>query len=54
VPTHYDDFFKPLGKEIEFVTNVDIAGLPGEVASAGSDIALAALPRLDATKQPAD
>ena len=47
VPTHYDDFFKPLGEGIEFVTNVDVAGFPEEVAAVGQDIGIAALPRLD-------
>jgi L-ascorbate metabolism protein UlaG (beta-lactamase superfamily) len=49
VPTHYDDFFKPLGESLDFVTNVDLAGFPGEVAAVGRDIGVAALPRLDST-----
>ena len=28
VPTHYDNFFRPLGQELEFVANVQLAGLP--------------------------
>ena len=49
VPTHYDDFFKPLGEGFEFVTNVDIAGFPEEVAQVSRDAGVAALPRLDSS-----
>jgi L-ascorbate metabolism protein UlaG (beta-lactamase superfamily) len=54
VPTHYDDFFKPLGEDIEFVTNVDIAAFPAEVAAVGRDIEVAAVPRLDVAGPPAN
>jgi L-ascorbate metabolism protein UlaG (beta-lactamase superfamily) len=48
VPTHYDNFFRPLGQPMEFVSNVRLAGLPDEIAEVSSDIEVAALPRADA------
>jgi L-ascorbate metabolism protein UlaG (beta-lactamase superfamily) len=48
VPTHYDNFFRPLGQKLEFVTNVQLAELPEEIAAVSRDIELAALPRADA------
>jgi L-ascorbate metabolism protein UlaG (beta-lactamase superfamily) len=47
VPTHYDDFFAPLGEDMELVANVDLAGLPDELHSVSRDVAVAALPRRD-------
>jgi L-ascorbate metabolism protein UlaG (beta-lactamase superfamily) len=47
VPTHYDNFFSPLGREQDLVRRVDLAALPGEVAAASRDARLAALPRVD-------
>ncbi|HEX5713569.1 MAG TPA: MBL fold metallo-hydrolase [Solirubrobacterales bacterium] len=47
VPTHYDNFFRPLGSELEFVANVQLAELPDEIAAVSRDIELAALPRTD-------
>lgn len=47
VPTHYDNFFRPLGQRMEFVANVQLAGLPEEIAAVSSDFELAALPRAD-------
>ncbi len=32
VPTHFDDFFTPLGVPMRFTLGVDLAGFPGEVA----------------------
>ncbi len=49
VPTHYDDFFAPLGGPERFVRKVDLAGLPQEIAAASSDASLAAMKRIDAT-----
>jgi L-ascorbate metabolism protein UlaG (beta-lactamase superfamily) len=49
VPTHYDNFFTPLGREQDFVRQVDFAALPDEVSAASSDARLAALPRIDAS-----
>jgi L-ascorbate metabolism protein UlaG (beta-lactamase superfamily) len=48
VPTHYDNFFRPLGRPLEFVSRARLAQLPEEIASVSSDVRLAALPRADA------
>ncbi|MBI5104725.1 MAG: MBL fold metallo-hydrolase [Solirubrobacterales bacterium] len=48
VPTHYDDFFAPLGRRQTFVRRVALAGVPEEVGRVGRDIKVAALPRVDA------
>jgi L-ascorbate metabolism protein UlaG (beta-lactamase superfamily) len=48
VPTHYDNFFRPLGRPLEFVSNVQLSALPEEIGAVGADIELAALPRADA------
>lgn len=45
VPTHYDDFFRPLGRPMELVANVKLAELPTEVAAVSRDVTVAALPR---------
>jgi L-ascorbate metabolism protein UlaG (beta-lactamase superfamily) len=47
VPTHYDNFFRPLGAEMEFVANVQLSRLPEEIAAVSRDFELAALPRSD-------
>src|SRR5690349_5729585 len=47
VPTHYDNFFRPLGGPIEFVANAQVARLPDEIGAISSEIGLAALPRSD-------
>ncbi len=47
VPTHYDNFFRPLGQRMEFVSNVQLASLPQEIGSVSADARLAALPRAD-------
>jgi L-ascorbate metabolism protein UlaG (beta-lactamase superfamily) len=47
VPTHYDNFFRPLGAEMEFVSGVQISGLPEEIGAVSRDVRLAALPRAD-------
>lgn len=47
VPTHYDNFFRPLGQDLEFVTAAELARLPEEIGAVSRDIALAALPRAD-------
>jgi L-ascorbate metabolism protein UlaG (beta-lactamase superfamily) len=46
VPTHYDDFFKPLSDEMGFSTNVNLAKVPDEVAAVSRDLRVAALPLL--------
>ncbi|HVO53478.1 MAG TPA: MBL fold metallo-hydrolase [Solirubrobacterales bacterium] len=47
IPTHYDNFFRPLGAELEFVANVQLEALPDEIAAVSRDIEIAALPRAD-------
>lgn len=47
VPTHYDNFFRPLGQPLEFVSNVQLSELPDEIGAVSRDIELAALPRSD-------
>jgi L-ascorbate metabolism protein UlaG (beta-lactamase superfamily) len=45
VPTHYDDFFRPLGEDMDLVARVKLAELPDELRAVSRDVALAALPR---------
>jgi L-ascorbate metabolism protein UlaG (beta-lactamase superfamily) len=45
VPTHYDNFFRPLGRPLEFVSNVQLGELPEEIGAVSRDIEIAALPR---------
>jgi L-ascorbate metabolism protein UlaG (beta-lactamase superfamily) len=47
VPTHYDNFFRPLGEEMAFVANVQLAELPEEIGAVSAEIEVAALPRAD-------
>ena len=47
VPTHYDNFFRPLGEPMEFVSNAQLSELPEEIGAASSAATLAALPRTD-------
>lgn len=47
VPTHYDNFFRPLGRELGLVRNVKLASVPGEVGAVSSSAAVCALPRID-------
>jgi L-ascorbate metabolism protein UlaG (beta-lactamase superfamily) len=46
IPTHYDDFFRPLGDGMGFTTNVNLAHVPDEIGAISRDIAVAALPLL--------
>jgi L-ascorbate metabolism protein UlaG (beta-lactamase superfamily) len=47
VPTHYDDFFRPLADpDPGFTTNVNLAKVPEEVHAVSRDFTVAALPRL--------
>jgi L-ascorbate metabolism protein UlaG (beta-lactamase superfamily) len=48
VPTHYDDFFAPLGRPLKLVRRVDLDGLPDEIKQVSRDATVAALPRADA------
>jgi L-ascorbate metabolism protein UlaG (beta-lactamase superfamily) len=52
VPTHYDNFFRPLGQDLEFVANVQLSELPDEIGAVSRDIELAALPRSDGQAPP--
>ena len=47
VPTHYDNFFRPLGQRLEFVSDVRLAELPAEIGAVSADARLAALSRAD-------
>src|SRR3954447_18535167 len=47
VPTHYDNFFRPLGRRMEFVSNVQLSAVPEEIGAVSRDIRVAALPRAD-------
>jgi L-ascorbate metabolism protein UlaG (beta-lactamase superfamily) len=47
VPTHYDDFFKPLGRRLELINRVRLETIPDEVRAVSRDATLAALPRAD-------
>jgi len=47
IPTHYDNFFRPLGQDLEFVTAAELSRLPAEIGAVSREIELAALPRAD-------
>jgi len=47
VPTHYDNFFAPLGDPMRFVANVQLERLPDEIEAVSREIEVAALPRAD-------
>ncbi|HUB99146.1 MAG TPA: MBL fold metallo-hydrolase [Solirubrobacterales bacterium] len=47
IPTHYDNFFRPLGEKMAFVANVQLTELPTEIAAVSREIEIAALPRAD-------
>ena len=47
VPTHYDDFFAPLGTRLKLVRRADLEGLPAEVHAVAPDATVAALRRID-------
>jgi L-ascorbate metabolism protein UlaG (beta-lactamase superfamily) len=47
VPTHYDNFFRPLGDRMEMISNSKLAALPEEIGAVSAEIELAALPRAD-------
>ncbi len=47
VPTHYDNFFRPLGQRMEFVSDLRLAGLPEEIGAVSAAARIAALPRAD-------
>ncbi len=47
VPTHYDDFFAPLGTRLKLVRRVDLESVPDEVRAVSRDATVAALRRVD-------
>jgi L-ascorbate metabolism protein UlaG (beta-lactamase superfamily) len=47
VPTHYDDFFAPLGRRLRMVRGVRLAEVPDEVRAVSGDVAVGALSRSD-------
>jgi L-ascorbate metabolism protein UlaG (beta-lactamase superfamily) len=48
IPTHYDNFFRPLGRPLEFVTAAKLSRLPEEIGAVSAAAEVAALPRIDA------
>jgi L-ascorbate metabolism protein UlaG (beta-lactamase superfamily) len=44
IPTHYDDFFRPLSAPMGFAMNVNLARVPDEIAAVSGDFGVAALP----------
>ena len=50
VPTHYDNFFSPLGQPQDFVRRVDLADVPDEVHRVAGAAQVAALPRVDTSR----
>jgi L-ascorbate metabolism protein UlaG (beta-lactamase superfamily) len=47
VPTHYDNFFAPLGEEPKLLRGVNLASVPEEVSAVSRDAEVATLPRVD-------
>ena len=47
VPTHYDNFFSPLGQPQDFVRRVNLAAVSGEVSAVSRDAQVSALTRID-------
>jgi len=47
VPTHYDDFFAPLGRDLKLVRKVDLDNIPDEIRAVSQDATVAALRRAD-------
>jgi len=47
VPTHYDNFFSPLGQPQDFVRRVNLAAVSGEVSAVSRDAQVSALIRID-------
>jgi L-ascorbate metabolism protein UlaG (beta-lactamase superfamily) len=47
VPTHYDDFFRPLGEPMTLIRNVDVAGFVGEVEAVSRDFTIRTLRPLE-------
>jgi len=47
VPTHYDNFFSPLGAPQDFVRRVNLAGVSAEISAVSRDARVSALARID-------
>lgn len=47
VPTHYDNFFRPLGHELDLIRNVKLASIPDEIGAVSTSAAVCALTRID-------
>jgi len=47
IPTHYDNFFSPLGSPQHFIRRVNLADLPAEVSAVSRDARICALTRID-------
>ena len=47
VPTHYDNFFTPLGADQKLIGRVKLERLPEEIGAVSRDATIAALPRID-------
>lgn len=47
VPTHYDDFFAPLGGREKLIRGARVAEVSDEIAAVSGDAGVAALPRID-------
>ena len=47
VPTHYDNFFSPLGQRQDLLRRVNVAAVPDEVTAVSRDARIAALSRID-------
>jgi L-ascorbate metabolism protein UlaG (beta-lactamase superfamily) len=44
IPSHFDDFFRPVDAPLGFTLNVNLAGVPDEVAAVSRDATVATLP----------
>jgi L-ascorbate metabolism protein UlaG (beta-lactamase superfamily) len=51
IPTHYDDFFRPLEAPQGFTANVHLARVPEEIERVSSEFGVAALPLLGGERQ---
>ncbi len=50
VPTHYDDFFRPLSDPLGFTTNVHLSEVPEEIRAVSAEFEVAALPVLESRR----
>jgi L-ascorbate metabolism protein UlaG (beta-lactamase superfamily) len=52
VPTHYDNFFSPLGTRRDLVRRIALADVPDEIRRVTRDARVAGVPRVDAAGSP--